>query len=156
MCPAPCTIIKWKSSTYSVELPVCAPGAAAAMPLRLASLRRFSSGSQVQALTSSVRGAAENVRSFSPGRFFEEKYFWEKANVGPFFIALLLTPTIYRSFKDFYWTRQLRKLDTEEVISDRYEWLRMNMMQDEVESQLLRQVPAGGFAPLELGPAMPK
>merc|ERR1719469_1311111 len=155
MCPAPCTIIKWKSSTYSVELPVCAPGAAAAMPLRMASLRRFCSGSQVQSLTSSVRGAAENARSFSPGAFFEEKYFWEKANVGPFFLLLLFTPTMYRSCKDFYWTRQLRKLNTEEVISDRYEWLRMSMIQDEVEAELLKKVPAGGFRPLELGRSLP-
>merc|ERR1712014_372236 len=79
-------------------------------------------------------------------KFFEEKYFWEKANVGPFFLLLLFTPTIYRSCKDMYWTRQLRKLNTEEVISDRYEWLRMSMIHDEVEAALLKHVPAGGFA----------
>merc|ERR1712014_35056 len=88
-------------------------------------------------------------------KFFEEKYFWEKANVGPFFLLLFFTPTIYRSFKDFYWTRQLRKLSTEEIISDRYEWLRLGMIQDEVEATLLSQVPAGGVKPLELGPSCP-
>merc|ERR1712043_79980 len=99
--------------------------------------------------------AASSVRSFRFGTFFEEKYFWEKANVGPFFLLLFFTPTIYRSCKDFYWTRQLRKLNTEEVISDRYEWLRMSMIQDEVENALLKQVPENGFKPLELGPSLP-
>eukprot|EP00435_Cladocopium_sp_Y103_P028799 s266_g7.t1 len=79
------------------------------------------------------------VGSFNPSKYFEEKYFWEKANVGPFFLFLFFVPSLYRSFKDFYWTQQLRKLSTEEIISDRYEWLRLNMLQDEVETELLKQ-----------------
>jgi len=90
-----------------------------------------------------------------PAMFFEEKYFWNKANLGPVFILLLLTPTIYRSVKDFYWMRQLRKLSTEEIISDRYEWLRLNMIRDEIEDALLKQVPARGHTALELGPSLP-
>merc|ERR1719230_118261 len=101
-----------------------------------------------------VREGVEKMVS-SPATFFEEKYFWNKANLGPFFILLLLTPTMYRSFKDFYWTRQLKKLSTEEIISDRYEWLRLSMIRDEVEAGLLSQVPAGGFKPTELGPSTP-
>ncbi|CAE7533426.1 rplW [Symbiodinium necroappetens] len=96
---------------------------------------------------------AKRVGSFSPSKYFEEKYFWEKANVGPFFLFLFFAPTFYRSFKDFYWTQQLRKLSTEEIISDRYEWLRLNMLKDEVEACLLAQVPEGGIKPLELGPS---
>merc|ERR1712084_53292 len=96
-----------------------------------------------------------DLKGFSFRQFFEEKHFWNKANVGPFFLLLFFTPTIYRSFKDFYWTRQLKKLNTEEVISDQYEWLRLNMLQDEVEAALLAQIPAGGIAPLELGPLSP-
>ncbi|CAE7753126.1 unnamed protein product [Symbiodinium pilosum] len=96
---------------------------------------------------------ALQVTSFSPGKYFEEKYFWEKANVGPFFLFLFFAPSLYRSFKDYYWTQQLRKLSTEEIISDRYEWLRLNMLQDEVEACLLTQVPEGGIKPLELGPS---
>merc|ERR1712039_252127 len=99
-----------------------------------------------------VKSVWGDATRFSFRQFFEEKYFWEKANVGPFFLLLFFTPTLYRSFKDFYWTRQLRKLETEEIISDRYEWLRINMLQDEVEAALLKQVPAGGVASLELGP----
>merc|ERR1719150_1489380 len=128
------------------------------MALRLATLRRFSSKPVPLGrggVQTSVKNIAESVKSFSFSSYFEEKYFWGKANVGPFFLLLLFTPTIYRSFKDFYWTRQLRKLNTEEVISDRYEWLRMNMIQDEVEAALLEKVPAGGVAPLELGPSSP-
>merc|ERR1719145_97156 len=102
-----------------------------------------------------MTGMVDSAKTFSFARFFEEKHFWEKANVGPFFLLLLFTPTLYRSAKDMYWTRQLRKLNTEEVIADRYEWLRMSMIQDEVEAELLKQVPAGGFQPLELGRSTP-
>lgn len=92
------------------------------------------------------------ITSFSPGRFFEEKYFWNKAHLGPFVLLLVFTPTIYRSIKDFYWTRQLAKLNTEEVISDRYEWLRLNMIKDEVEAACLKQ----GVPQMQmLGPCSP-
>merc|ERR1711920_36568 len=104
-------------------------------------------------LTGSVKSGFRDMKGFSFRQFFEEKHFWNKANVGPFFILLFFTPTIYRSFKDFYWTRQLKKLNTEEVISDRYEWLRLNMLQDEVEAALVKT--AANVAPLELGPASP-
>eukprot|EP00931_Biecheleriopsis_adriatica_P013004 TRINITY_DN114305_c0_g1_i1.p2 TRINITY_DN114305_c0_g1~~TRINITY_DN114305_c0_g1_i1.p2 ORF type:complete len:130 (+),score=37.60 TRINITY_DN114305_c0_g1_i1:79-468(+) len=128
------------------------------MALRLAA-RRFCSKPVPLGLEKSPVASIKNlfgeVSSFKPGKYFEEKYFWEKANVGPFFLLLFFTPSIYRSFKDFYWTRQLRKLNTEEIISDRYEWLRLNMLQDEVEACLLAKVPAGGVAPLELGPSSP-
>eukprot|EP00930_Biecheleria_cincta_P016753 TRINITY_DN1351_c0_g1_i1.p1 TRINITY_DN1351_c0_g1~~TRINITY_DN1351_c0_g1_i1.p1 ORF type:complete len:134 (-),score=35.95 TRINITY_DN1351_c0_g1_i1:102-503(-) len=132
------------------------------MALRLA-LRRLSSkpvplgleSSQAASLKQSITGFFGQVKSLNLGKFFEEKYFWEKANVGPFFLLLFFTPTIYRSFKDFYWTRQLRKLSTEEIISDRYEWLRLNMIQDEVEAALISKMPAGGVQPLELGPSSP-
>uniref|UniRef100_A0A7S0AIA4 Uncharacterized protein n=1 Tax=Pyrodinium bahamense TaxID=73915 RepID=A0A7S0AIA4_9DINO len=132
------------------------------MALRLAARRLCSKpvplgleSKQVTLLKESLKSFWGDVQSFSFSKYFEEKYFWEKANVGPFFVLLFCAPTIYRSAKDFYWTRQLKKLNTEEIISDRYEWLRLNMLQDEVEAALLKQVPAGGFAPLELGPSTP-
>jgi len=131
------------------------------MALRLA-VRRFCAKSalelpkqQLASVKESVSSFMGQVKGFSPGAYFEEKYFWEKANVGPFFLLLFFTPSLYRSFKDFYWTQQLRKLNTEEIISDRYDWLRMNMLQDEVEAGLLEQVPAGGIPALTLGPATP-
>merc|ERR1711879_664778 len=109
--------------------------------------RRFSSS----ALSlESLKGKSLGITRFSFRQFFEEKYFWEKANLGPFFLLLFFTPTIYRSFKDFYWTTQLKKLNTEEIISDRYEWLRLNMLQDEVEAALLKQ--AGSVKAVQLGP----
>merc|ERR1711972_421433 len=96
-----------------------------------------------------------DMKGFSFKQFFEEKYFWQKANLGPFFLLLFFTPTIYRSFKDAYWTRQLKKLNTEEIISDRYEWLRLNMLKDEVEAAALAKLPAEGIRPPELGPSLP-
>lgn len=133
------------------------------MALRLAALRRFASkavplgaeGGPAKAVRDSVKGLGESARSFSFASFFEERHFWQKANVGPFFLVLFFTPTLYRGFKDAYWTRQLRKLNTEEIVSDRYEWLKLNMLKDEVEAELLKQVPAGSVKPLELGPALP-
>mmetsp|Transcript_18460 Transcript_18460/g.39292 ORF Transcript_18460/g.39292 Transcript_18460/m.39292 type:complete len:140 (+) Transcript_18460:54-473(+) len=138
------------------------------MSLRMA-MRRFASGQrrffasspvplglegkQVASLKASAKELVATVRGFSFGKYFEEKYFWEKANVGPFFIMLFLTPTIYRSYKDFYWTGALKKLNTEEIISDRYEWLKLNMLQDEVEAVLMKQAPK--VAPLTLGPSTP-
>mmetsp|Transcript_92467 Transcript_92467/g.261212 ORF Transcript_92467/g.261212 Transcript_92467/m.261212 type:complete len:123 (+) Transcript_92467:118-486(+) len=122
------------------------------MPFRLA-LRRSGAMSSMRAAGQSF---SESVRTFSFGKFFEEKYFWQRANVGPFFLLLFCTPTIYRSFKDFYWTRELRKLNTEEIISDRYEWLRLEMLRDEVEATVLRRVPADGIAALELGASTPR
>ncbi|CAK0872833.1 unnamed protein product [Prorocentrum cordatum] len=110
---------------------------------------------KLQAARSSFQSLGHSVKSFSPSTYFEEKYFWQKANVGPFFLLLFCTPVIYRSFKDFYWTRQLRKLNTEEVIADRYQWLKLGMLQDEVDAVLLKQVPASGVAPLVLGPCLP-
>merc|ERR1719360_132002 len=125
------------------------------MALRLALLRRFCA-KPVPAGNKAVFAAPRvGFTKAGFGKFFEEKFFWEKANVGPFFLLLFFTPSIYRSLKDFYWTRQLRKLNTEEVISDRYAWLKVQMIQDEVEAQLLSQVPSGGFRPLELGSSTP-
>merc|ERR1719203_2195606 len=118
------------------------------MALRLA-LRRLSGNSPKELTNRSIAG---EVASFSPRTFFEETNFWNKAHLGPFVLLLVFTPTIYRSIKDFYWTRQLRKLNTEEIISDRYEWLRVNMIQDEVDAVLVKQkIPE----PLILGSATP-
>eukprot|EP00927_Polykrikos_kofoidii_P039962 TRINITY_DN3424_c0_g3_i1.p1 TRINITY_DN3424_c0_g3~~TRINITY_DN3424_c0_g3_i1.p1 ORF type:complete len:131 (-),score=27.17 TRINITY_DN3424_c0_g3_i1:143-535(-) len=129
------------------------------MSLRVAARRLAAPLGREVGVSKSIQAAGQSavqrVRSFSWGQYFEEKFFWEKANVGPFFVLLFVTPTLYRSAKDAYWTRQLRKLDTEELVSDRFEWLRLNMLKDEVESGLLSQVPEGGVKPLELGPSSP-
>merc|ERR1719478_1696275 len=81
---------------------------------------------------------SQAVKADSMGGFFEEKFFWNKANIGPFCLLLFFTPTIYRSTKDAYWTQALKKLNTEEVIADRHEWLRLNMIKDEVEATVLQ------------------
>ena len=69
--------------------------------------------------------------------FFSESYFWNEANIGPFFVCVLATPIIYSSVKSFYWTRQLRKLSAREIIGDRFAWLHRRMLDDEVERVLL-------------------
>merc|ERR1719203_504042 len=124
------------------------------MALRLA-FRRLAAPLGIESgggIKGGLRNTVDSVKGFKAGTFFEEKFFWEKANLGPFFLLLFFTPSLYRSAKDFYWTRQLRKLETEEIIGDRYEWLRLNMIKDEVEATLMKQaVPE----PLLLGPASP-
>ena len=69
--------------------------------------------------------------------YFSEHYFWNEANIGPFFLCVLATPIVYSSVKSWYWTRQLRKLSTREIISDRFTWLHRSMLDDEVERVLL-------------------
>merc|ERR1719506_118377 len=120
------------------------------MALRLG-MRRFAAPLGLPSKVS-VADATRQITSFSPRAFFEEKNFWNKAHIGTFVLCLVFTPTIYRSIKDAYWTRQLKKLNTEEVISDRYEWLRLNMIKDEVEAACLKQ---GVPEPLTLGGSVP-
>merc|ERR1711935_307395 len=134
-------------SRASCQAASCAPletQSLSTMALRLG-LRRFCSKPVPLGLPLKISpgDAVKKITSFSPGAFFEEKHFWKKAHLGTFVLALVFTPTIYRSIKDFYWTRQLKKLNIEEVISDRYEWLRISMIKDEVEAACLKQgVPA--------------
>eukprot|EP00921_Rhytidocystis_pertsovi_P013902 GHVQ01022594.1.p1 GENE.GHVQ01022594.1~~GHVQ01022594.1.p1 ORF type:complete len:154 (+),score=26.30 GHVQ01022594.1:288-749(+) len=97
------------------------------------------------------------MRQFNPRVFFEEHYFWNHANTGPFFIALFSAPFIYTAIKNMYWTVRFRHLDQSEILSDRFTWLHERMLEDEVEAVLLEKVPAGGFPEhqpgLMLGPA---
>eukprot|EP00922_Rhytidocystis_sp_ex-Travisia-forbesii_P070382 GHVS01105135.1.p1 GENE.GHVS01105135.1~~GHVS01105135.1.p1 ORF type:complete len:156 (+),score=20.37 GHVS01105135.1:63-470(+) len=86
-----------------------------------------------------------NIRSFQPRVFFEEHFFWNNANVGPLFIALISLPFWYSGLKTMYWTSRYRSLDQQEIISDRLDWLHERMLEDEVEAVLLRKVPSGGF-----------
>lgn len=91
----------------------------------------------------------------SIGNFFDEKYFWTKANIGPFFTGLLLFPLFYTATKDAYWTRQMRQVNTAEIVSERFEWLRKEMLKDEVYAEALKKVPATGIAPVQIGPDSP-
>jgi len=65
---------------------------------------------------------------------------------------LLFSPVLYRSAKELYWTRQLRKLNRQEIVADRYEWLHEQMIRDEVDALLLRQA---AYNPLLIGPDRP-
>ncbi|KAK1938640.1 hypothetical protein X943_003067 [Babesia divergens] len=51
----------------------------------------------------------------------------------------LSSPYIYNSVKQAYWTRRFRKLNMDEIISDRFTWLHHCMLRDEVERTLIQQ-----------------
>lgn len=85
------------------------------------------------------------IKNFRPGIFFEEHYFWNNANVGPLIIGILTAPLWYSGLKTMYWTFRYRKLDQQEIISDRFIWLHERMLEDEIENLLLEKVPEGGF-----------
>ena len=79
-------------------------------------------------------------RNFSFGALASERQFWSKTNnTGQVFLALLLFMPAYRTVKDMYWTTQMRALNKQEIVQDRYEWLQRCMLQDEVNAVLEKQ-----------------
>jgi len=72
--------------------------------------------------------------------FFQEKFFWTHANIGPVFLVLLFAFPLYRTCKDFYWTQSMRRLNRNEIYQDRYDWLQRSMLQDEVEVACLAKL----------------
>lgn len=78
-------------------------------------------------------------------QYFESDYFWNEANVGPFFLFLFAAPYLYGGLKTIYSTFKYRRLNEQEILSDRFTWLHERFLEDEVESVLLQQVPPGGF-----------
>ncbi|XP_026192136.1 uncharacterized protein LOC34620229 [Cyclospora cayetanensis] len=55
-------------------------------------------------------------------------------------IAVCSTPFVYSALKSFYMTARMRRLNTEEILSDRFTWLHERMLEDEVDSVLIQQV----------------
>mmetsp|Transcript_52566 Transcript_52566/g.115294 ORF Transcript_52566/g.115294 Transcript_52566/m.115294 type:complete len:95 (+) Transcript_52566:68-352(+) len=55
------------------------------------------------------------------------------SSYGAIGLVALFFPVIYRCQKDFYWTRELRSMNQSEIVSDRFQWLHLQMLQDEVE-----------------------
>ena len=82
---------------------------------------------------------AAQKRRFATG-FFDEQVFWKHGNIGPFCWLLALSFPLYRLYKDFYWTVNMRSMNKSEIISDRYEWLQHSMLQDEVDAVCAGQV----------------
>ncbi|CDR95328.1 hypothetical protein BBBOND_0204860 [Babesia bigemina] len=54
-------------------------------------------------------------------------------------VGLLASPYIYNAVKQAYWTRRYKKLNMEEIVSDRFTWLHHCMLRDEIERTLLKQ-----------------
>ncbi|CDJ66824.1 hypothetical protein, conserved [Eimeria necatrix] len=55
-------------------------------------------------------------------------------------IALFATPFLYSALKSAYMTVRMRRLETQEILSDRFTWLHERMLEDEVEALLIQQV----------------
>ncbi|KAF8820192.1 putative membrane protein [Cardiosporidium cionae] len=118
------------------------------------------------------------VCSFSFKQYFNEEYFWKKANLGPPFIFLLTSPWWIEGLKSIYWSFRYRSLNQQEILSDRFAWLHERMLvwflhisklsneintiiyEDDVERIILKKVPDGGFKKdgpaLMLGPSYPE
>lgn len=84
-------------------------------------------------------------KNFSLRKFFSEDYFWREANVGPFFIGLLTAPYWFSGLKTIYWSIQYKKLNTQEILSDRFTWLYERMLEDELHKNLLKKLPSYNF-----------
>uniref|UniRef100_A0A3B0NJ97 Uncharacterized protein n=1 Tax=Theileria annulata TaxID=5874 RepID=A0A3B0NJ97_THEAN len=53
--------------------------------------------------------------------------------------GFLAFPFLYEYTKEFYWTQRLKKLNMDEIISDRFTWLHHCMIKDEIDRTLLKQ-----------------
>ncbi|SBT80562.1 conserved Plasmodium protein, unknown function [Plasmodium malariae] len=84
-------------------------------------------------------------KSFNYRKFFNEDYFWTKANVGPFFIGLITAPYWFSALKNIYWTLRYEQLNKQEILSDRFTWLYERMLEDEVHKTLLQKLPSYNF-----------
>ena len=76
----------------------------------------------------------------------------KSTDLGPFLLALLVAPTVYRGMKDMYWTSAMYRLNQQETIADRYEWLRQEMLRDSVAQSTLDNPPASGVDKVLVGP----
>ncbi|KAK2194962.1 uncharacterized protein BdWA1_003554 [Babesia duncani] len=59
--------------------------------------------------------------------------------LGPFCLSLLSFPYIYNYLQQTYWTARFRRLNMNEIISDRMAWLHQCMLHDEIERTVLKQ-----------------
>ncbi|KAL8430781.1 hypothetical protein Efla_004017 [Eimeria flavescens] len=55
-------------------------------------------------------------------------------------LAVCAAPFIYSAAKSMYMTARMRRLDTQEILSDRFTWLHERMLEDEVDALLIQQV----------------
>ncbi|KAL8275097.1 hypothetical protein Esti_000976 [Eimeria stiedai] len=55
-------------------------------------------------------------------------------------LAVCAAPFLYSAAKSIYMTMRMRRLNTQEILSDRFTWLHERMLEDEVEALLIEQV----------------
>ncbi|KAL8452387.1 hypothetical protein Emed_001392 [Eimeria media] len=55
-------------------------------------------------------------------------------------LAVCAAPFLYSAAKSMYMTMRMRRLDTQEILSDRFTWLHERMLEDEVDALLIEQV----------------
>eukprot|EP00918_Siedleckia_nematoides_P083550 GHVU01183154.1.p1 GENE.GHVU01183154.1~~GHVU01183154.1.p1 ORF type:complete len:111 (-),score=16.58 GHVU01183154.1:145-477(-) len=74
------------------------------------------------------------------GEFFSHERFWsDRTNTGPFFIALIAAPFLYKGVKSGYYALRYKSVNRAEIISDRYSWLHERMLEDEVDAALIEK-----------------
>ncbi|CDJ46214.1 hypothetical protein, conserved [Eimeria brunetti] len=66
-----------------------------------------------------------------------ERFQW---TAGHTVIALFAVPFVYWGAKSTYMTTRMRRLETQEILSDRFTWLHERMLEDEVDAILVQQV----------------
>ncbi|KAG6440142.1 putative integral membrane protein [Babesia bovis T2Bo] len=54
-------------------------------------------------------------------------------------LSIIASPYIYNYCKQAYWTRRYKKLNMDEIISDRFTWLHHCMLRDEIERTIIKQ-----------------
>nr|PVC52522.1 hypothetical protein MACL_00000716 [Theileria orientalis] len=75
-------------------------------------------------------GGSEMIKSLKVSK---SKY------LGPLCVGIIAFPFLYEYTKEFYWTQRLKKLNMDEIISDRFTWLHHCMIKDEIDRTLLKQ-----------------
>ena len=68
---------------------------------------------------------------------------------GMYFLLLVFFPVIYRGVKDMWWTQSMRKLNIQEILNDRFEWLHRRVLEDQVAASVKDQ--AAAITPQLLG-----
>lgn len=84
-----------------------------------------------------VLGALRHSSSTAPRlrQFFDHNHFWsERSNVGPLVLGIVSIPFVFRMCRNMYWHYRFDKLNTQEILNDRMEWLWHRLLEDEIEA----------------------
>lgn len=59
--------------------------------------------------------------------------------LGPICLGIVAFPLALDSAKELYWTIRMKKLNMDEILSDRFTWLHHSIISDEIDRTLLKQ-----------------